>query len=344
MKRRYKTRKWIRVFAMKARYAAKRHTSRWKNRKRFRKFALKLRVHEEIRKQKQDLKPFINHVAPKNFSLIGNTNEVLKYFKDAEKIFKRGDNVGFDISKVDVLTSDALALLVASIKDPDFTHGGSYKGNTPEKPDLEKLFMESGFGDHVSHHWERKTNSSNNLLHKETHNKVEPRIAEAAFRTGLRHVKKKLPFEPLYNTLIECMSNTNNHANLEKRGKCKWWLYVFSDPKRKVAAYSFLDLGVGIFKSAVVQDKLKKMLKGSILYPYVNLVDDLLDGNIQSRVDDEDQRIRGKGIPEIVGHAKLDDFKAFYIITNNVKVDLKTRAREELKYDLDGTFLYWELV
>jgi hypothetical protein len=252
------------------------------------------------------------------------------------------ENIIFDIANVDVLTADTIALLVASIKDIDFTHGSNYSGNAPTKPDLLKLFTESGFYSHV------RTNGlfalgEENLLHKEVNQKVVPEVAKNAALVGIRHVfKNDKPFDPLYEILIECMSNTNNHANLETQGKCNWWLYVYSDPNKRITSYSFLDLGVGIFESAVVQSYLKNLFRNTPFYKNISLVDDLLAGEIQSRIG-KDNEIRGKGIPQIVEHADSKHFKAFYIIANDVKIDLKTKSREQLKHKLNGTFLYWEL-
>ena len=339
MKRFYTTAKWKRFSSMKARYAAKRRTQRWKNRKFSRKL-VKLR-HVRVKRRREQL-PFKKHVAPKNFSLISNTNEVLKYFEQAERMFAKGENVGFDISEVDILTADAIALLVANIKDEDFIHGGSYMGTAPDKPELNKLFMESGFLEHVQHGWRANTNKEN-LLHKEDNFKVSPSIAKRASLTGIRHVfHNSRPFEPLYEILIECMSNTNNHADLATAGKCKWWLYVYSDPNEKRSSYSFVDAGVGIFKSAVVQNKIKRRLKGSALYPNIKLVPELLSGKLQSRID-KDNELRGKGIPQIIDHSRSPRFKSFYIITNDVKIDLKTGGSEQLNHSLNGTFLHWEL-
>ncbi|MFA6969209.1 MAG: hypothetical protein WC217_01255 [Candidatus Paceibacterota bacterium] len=326
---------------MKARYAAKRHTSKWKNRKRSR-IAVSYSVFREKRRRAQQ--PFIRLVAPKQFSLISNTNEVLKYFESAERMFAKGENVGFDISEVEILTADAIALLVASIKDSDFTHGGNYRGTAPAKPELNKLFMESGFLEHVRHDWNDAHINKENLLHKEDNFKVSPKIAKSASLTGIRHVSQNSrPFEALYEILIECMSNTNNHADLSSAGKCKWWIYVYSNPNEKVSSYSFVDVGVGIFKSAVIQDKIKQRLKGTVLYPNIKLVPELLSGKLQSRID-KDNALRGKGIPQIIDHSKSPRFRSFYIITNDVRIDLKTGTSEQLNHNLNGTFLHWELV
>jgi hypothetical protein len=280
MKKQRKDEKARRYVSAKARYASKRRTKKWKNRKKLRRRGIRVELQKQRRQAK---KPFVVHPAPKSFSLIADTNEVLRYFKEAEDFLSNGENVTLDISNVDTLTPDTIALMVASIHDIDFHHGSRIQGNAPQKPALLKLFTESGFYDYVA---ARGTFTSNKkgLLHKEVNRKVVSQVAKDASLTGIRHVfGNEKPFEPLYEILIESMSNTNNHADLHHHGKCNWWLYVYCDPKKKLTSYSFLDLGVGIFESVVVQNYLKNAFKGTRLYKNINLVDDLISGKIQSQ-------------------------------------------------------------
>lgn len=337
MKRQNKTDKWSFFIASRSRYEAKRHTKKWKKRKKN-----KVRhIHQKAAAAyKQVAKPFTEHVAPSQFSFVHNTNETLKYFVDAERLFKKKDKLNLNIDDITELTPDAIALLVASINDKDFHHNSGYKGDAPKKPELKKIFKESGFYNFVSSKGFNRIGDGN-LLHKEMHTKVMPVLAMKAALTGIRHTfGNEEPYEPLYDILIECMSNTNNHASLKSNEKCKWWLYVYNEPDTKNTSYSFLDLGVGIFDSIVVQGYLKNLLKGTVVYKNIKIVDDLLSGKIQSRVD-EDNEIRGKGIPQIVEHSKHKTFKEFYIITNDVKINLKTFEKEQLDYNFSGTFLYW---
>jgi hypothetical protein len=339
MKRNKTKYKWKNYIAIRTRYEAKRHTQKWKKRKRNK----KLHSHQNaVAQHRKQVKPFTDHPAPTKFSFVKNTNKVLEYFIEAEKLFKKKHKLNLNIDDIDELTPDAISLLVASINDKDFHHNSGYKGDAPRKPELKKIFKESGFYNFVHSRGFNRTGDGN-LLHKEMHTKVMPVLAMKAALTGIRHTfGNEEPYEPLYDILIECMSNTNNHASLKSSEKCNWWLYVYNEPDTKNTSYSFLDLGVGIFDSVVVQGYLKQLFKGTIAYKNIKIVDELLAGRIQSRVD-EDNEIRGKGIPQIVEYSKLRTFKEFYIITNDVKINLKTTEREQLNYNFSGTFLYWEI-
>lgn len=329
-----------RLFLIRKRYQEKRHRAKWKNRKKNKKRDKK---HHILTVKKHKSAPYVDHVAPENFSFINNTNEVLDYFDKAKKIFYGKENVNFDIANVSKLTPDTIALLVASLNNPKFVKTGNSRGNAPKAEDLHKIFTESGFGEHIAQSTGFKKSQPGNLLHKEVNQKVVPRMAKNACLIGLEHVfNNSNIFSPLYEILIECMSNTHNHASLHMQGECKWWLYVYNNPKTKTTSYSFIDLGVGIFKSVYIK-KYLQILKITGIYQNADLIDDLLAGKIHSRIE-KDRELRGKGIPQIVRHSKESCFKSFYIITNNVKIDLTNSVKETLKYNFEGTFLHWELI
>lgn len=334
------SKKAIRFRKARARYSAKRRTVKWKNRKRHN----LLRVtHAPIENKRKLPKKFIPHRAPSNLSLIDNTNETLAYFEEAHRLLHDGNNITLDISNVDNLTSPTVALMIACINNKDYLAGSNVSGNAPVKPKLKRLFTESGFYEHVltRGHFAR---GNENYLHKEMSRSVDSEVAMEATHTGTKHVfGNDNPFDPVYDTLIECMQNTNNHANIHQKGECYWWLYVYSDPESKKSTYSFLDLGVGIFNSVKVRSYINKIKQKSPFHGNISLVDDLLSGKIGSRMT-KDHVLRGKGLPQIFKDAQLKSFSSFYIIVNDVKIDLKTGTRVKLSSELKGTFLYWELV
>lgn len=336
-------------FLIRKRYQEKRQQPKWKDRKKNKRIT---KQHYFTSLNKQKSAPYIVLKTPNNFSFIYNTNAVLKYFSEAREIFyKRKQNVNFDISDVSQMTPDAVALLVASIKNKKFTSTGNSRGNEPKNADLNKLFSESGFYEHVTPTTGFKKSKPGNLLHKEVAQKVVEKIARNACIIGMKNVYNITKPEAslcdvhssLYEILIECMANTHNHADLSKQGECRWWLYVYNNPKTKTTSYTFIDLGVGIFRSTHTRNYVTKLLKITGMYQSINLVEDLLAGKIHSRIE-KDRELRGKGIPQIVRHSKDAWFKSFYIITNNVKINLTNGVNESLDYDFDGTFLHWELI
>lgn len=320
-------------------YQEKRLTKNWKERK---KNALIQRNEEYVAQQNYQAKPFTAHKAPSRMNFIDNTDEVLEYFNDAKSLFEKKEKVEFDIKEIQELTPDTITLMIAKLKDDSFTNKGQFKGEAPKDPTLRKLFMESGFYNFVATSKQNKEKTKN-LLHKEADYKVRPNIAKQACIFGMKHsLGISSPFEPLYEILVECMQNTNNHASANEEEKIKWWMFVYNCEETQTAKYSFLDLGVGIFESIIVKNYINKAAKKLGVLPNTHFVEDLLNGKIQSRIE-KDNEIRGKGIPQIVAHSAFDEFKEFKIITNDVKIDLKKRTHEKLRNKFSGTFYYWEL-
>lgn len=287
----------------------------------------------------------IQKVSPTNFSFVDNTNELLEYFNECRVALHKKQRVLIDISNIRNLSSDAIALLVASVNNKDFIGKyGSIKGTAPQNSRLAKLFVESGFYKYVDADKKLKNiqKDNENLLHKESHFKVQPDLAKNACLYGTKHVFGTTnTFPELFEMLIEAMSNTNNHAGKDGKGEIKWWLYAYNSTDGKTC-YSFIDLGVGIFDSLPV-GRYKRFKNIVGLLHNADLVPDLLDGKIKSS-EKVDRNIRGKGIPQIARNSEDSRFGRAYIISNNVKINLKNRTTERLKDNFRGTMLYWELI
>jgi hypothetical protein len=332
-----------RHLAGRSRYQLKRRSRHYVERRRNRLEAfINGRQAEYQEKARKHSAPFVPHVPPANFSLIDNPHEVLAYFNQGEELFRKKNQVTFDIEQVTSLTPDTIALMVASLHTEDYTHGYGYRGNEPLNPGLAKLFQQSGFYKFVrTHH--QSPDSDATMLHKEREHRVDPDIAQRASLIGVQNsFGNSIPFEPLYEILIECMSNANNHANPKQQGGCYWWLFVYNDPDTRITSYSFVDLGVGIFGSMRARGILQRIAQATGWSRDISFADDLLQGRLHSRME-EDREIRGKGIPQIVSSAGLNEFRRFNLITNDVFFDLKAGTKEELASPMAGTFLYWEL-
>jgi len=292
-------------------------------------FGRKLRRKNEIQ----------NISAPEKFSLVENTENTLTYFKTARRFLKKGYPINFDISNITYLTTDAIALQIARIRDEQFHNYNTIYGNAPNEPKLKELFLQSGFYKHVQTKGP-KPSGENKLIHKITDKKVEPVIAKEACITGLKHVfGNEEIFDPLYDILIEIMQNTNNHAG-ETRGMYNWWLHVYNDPNTNTAKYTFLDLGIGIFESLPVQTYKRRLANLIGLTSNTELVKPLFDGQIKSRTRRPE---RGKGIPQVYDSSKDSAFKEFYLISNDVKVNMKNMNIKKLNNNFSGTLFYWEL-
>ena len=328
MKKIYKTKKW-------RKFNAKRSLKAIKNkRKRKNKNYTPNKTAERTER-----KPLQNIIAPEEFSLINNTEKVLEYFQLARNYLNLGYPIRFDISQIKTLTPDAIILQIARIKDEKFHNKTGIAGNSPDNPELKKLFLESGFYNYVNTKG-NKPNGKDTLIHKITKNKVEPQLAKQACIVGLKHAfQNDNIFDPMFDILIEIMQNTNNHAG-ETRGEYDWWLHIYNDPNTKTAKYTFLDLGFGIFESIPAQNFKRKLSQAIGLTNNTNLVKPLFNGEIKSRTARPE---RGKGIPQVYESSQHKSFNEFIMISNDVHVNMKNLKTTKLNYNFSGTLFYWEL-
>ena len=186
-----------------------------------------------------------------------------------------------------------------------------------------------------------KSETNHGIIHTKRNTIVDRDIAVEARKLASNktyNCDKKL--RPLYRTLIECMANTKKHAKRQRAVDETWWLAVFNNDATKITSFSFIDTGVGIFKSAKIQNFTKFALKLRFC-TNIDILKDLLEGRIPSSTG---LKHRGKGIPKIYNDFKDNNIHKLHIIANNVYANLHDGIFIELKYPLNGTFYYWEIL
>jgi glycerol-3-phosphate cytidylyltransferase-like family protein len=323
---------------IRAKYEAKRRTKKWKKRKAYNKLQRRLQILKHI---KIINKGFINLEAPSNFSFIDNSDEVVQYFNMVKDNVESDQPVSIDISKITNLSPDIIILQIAVLKDKKSMRVG-LSGNAPEDPNLRKLFIESGLYNFVNSRGKKRVADNNKLWKHSTNNQVKGEIAGEAVavckslfeQNGINY-----DTDNMYNLLVEAMSNTINHAN-EKKANINWWLYYFIDESEKKIKYSFVDLGIGIFKSASF-DSYRRI--ANIFVPGNSLlVKPFLEGKIISSREN-DNEISGKGVKQIINCANNPEFTKFTIITNDQMINIKDRTNQSLNHNFDGTFIHFEV-
>ncbi len=322
---------------IRQKYQAKRSSKNWKKRKNNNKLLRRLGI---LTNRYYSSKEYIDYEAPDKFSFINNTDEVLRYFNDVSDFIKEKRSVNLDIEGIKELTPDVITLLMAKLSEKSSRKVG-LKGNAPKDPKLKKMFMESGLYDFVKSYGRKSVSQDNKLWKHSTNTSVKGEMAaQAANACKKMFQEKNLKYDTgsLYNLLVEAMSNTFNHAN--KTETMNWWLYYYHDHNSNTMKFSFIDLGVGIFKSASF-DSYRKVIS-HIVPGNKLLVQPFLEGKIISSRQ-TDKAISGKGVKQIIDCANLPEFKKFLIITNDLKIDVKTKQSQELSDNFAGTFIYFEI-
>lgn len=276
--------------------------------------------------------------APENFSFIYNTEELIKFFNRMEKLHSRSYDVFIDFSRVKQLTPDSLAVLVSKMSDGKFNYGRNCGGNEPQNKELQQKFVQSGFYDVVIPR-SKSNEPVTGSFRKKQSKKVEPEMADDLITFITKNLYGKYrKCGGVTNALLESMGNTRGHA-ASARGRYEtWWAAAQCDIKEKKAYYSFVDNGVGIFRSKqpnVLQQALNKLKITS----NTELLQKMLHRQIPSTTGIP---YRGRGIPSIFNSLKRGDISNLIIITNDVYARVENNDYRRLSPQFDGTFLYWE--
>jgi hypothetical protein len=146
------------------------------------------------------------------------------------------------------------------------------------------------------------------------------------------------------------MHNTNNHASLGAKGEKHWWLSVHHRRSRRRVTFSFVDFGVGIFRSLDGKRTNERFHGwrtsefGTIIPPgatNAQLLQLILTGEMHRTVTKED--FRGKGLPGIREVWERNHISNLRIVTNDVYADVARDEYRTLNPPFDGTLVVWEL-
>lgn len=333
--------KKIKLQIIRSRYELKRKSKFFVRRKKTQTDVVSVYLQGNNKRLKNDIEE--NLVAPERFSFINNTNEVLAYFNNAITLIRKKTRIYYDFTRLRELTPDSITLLSA-LFGYNYHKNVYFGGDAPISPKLQKLFTGSGLYDHLNSIGKKSISPKNKLWRHSSKNEVVGRMAGEAMEMCKNHLSGKIYSSlsnQLYNLMVEAMSNTIHHAEphkSNKRSNINWWLFVYIDDN--VTKYCFVDLGVGIFKSANF-NRYRKAIS-NLYQGNQHLVEPFLNGEITSsrQIDNE---ISGKGIRQILSCATIPEFIKFYIITNDLVINIKTRESELLFENFNGTCIYWEI-
>lgn len=277
---------------------------------------------------------------PQVFSFINNPDMMLSYFEDCWKHFQRWNSVDFNLSNITDLTFDALALLLAKIKDPKFFKTWSSRWKEPNDLKLKNLFLSSGFLDHVQSN-NKPSNFNGEMIHHESNIRVMPKIWSKVYDCIHRHSLFSWRMPQLYNIFIEAMANTTNHA----WDKCNWWLFHYEEPETNISKICFIDLWIWIIESLDKKTKTWwETFKDFISIPInSNKLSKIMNWEVEIP-SSTGERKRWNWLIQMKGFSEFDNINNFTIITNNVYYQPKLNISRNLKSNFKWTFIYWEVL
>lgn len=285
--------------------------------------------------------------APLIFSFSENSEETTRFFNDIIDFISNPKNFGkkifVDISNIEMLTTDALMYLLAIVNNLNdrFRNKYRFSGNSPSKPEIKKLFMESGFYDFVRYQGKdpltKNTDSIKIVSGTNSNTKIAKQIADFVIsKTGLT----KIECQFIYVMMIELMSNTHKHAYNENEFLLPQW-YCFAEfDKVDTIKFTFMDTGAGI-PSTVKKNFAEKIdilrIKGDDKY-----VVSALNGDFRTSTE---KTYRGKGLPKIRQICAEQKIYNTRILTNKADVKIYPSSYEYKinKNPLQGTLFYWQI-
>lgn len=286
--------------------------------------------------------------APDVFSFALNPNETNAFFTKIISFITRRENFGrslfIDISKIEQLTIDALMYLLAIVNNlnGNFQNKYSFSGNAPNKPEVKKLFAESGFYHFVKYQGTEPITRNKDNLQIVSGEKSETQIAKkmsdfVCSKAGVT----KLESNFIYIMMIELMSNTFKHAYTSGQSVLfpRWYSFAEYDGDHTIS-FTFMDTGEGI-PATVRKNFAEKLdilkIKGDSRY-----VMSALDGEFRTATG---QSFRGKGLPRIRRFCKENKIQNLRIITNSADVSVHETSYSSgvINNPLCGTLYYWQV-
>ena len=338
MKKVYQSASWLRHSRAQQRRAAHRAKLRKRRQKHRNRLRYALRGAEPAQNRFDD--HFVTIIAPEVFSFIENPEALLACMSNMHQVARQRKSVFLDLANIKVLSCDAITLLLSNISNPKFMLGHRCTGNVPNEPALAAVLKQSGFYSHVRSA-NRGASADQDTIFRRRGKKVELKYVEKilTFATTLVY-GNKTKVGGVYRALIECMANTRDHASDVAKQHEAWWTSVYFDEERGVACFSFLDNGVGVFKSRKIMSLMDKLVRVFGAQPNTRILREILEGKLASSTG---LPYRGKGLPSIFRAMNRGQLARLTIITNDVYAAVSQGNYRYLKPSFRGTFLYWEL-
>lgn len=278
-------------------------------------------------------------MAPAVLSLVAAPDQSLEFFGRLQN-FSAKRNIFVDLSDVVTITPDAIALLLSLVSRLTRLHGIVIRGNYPSNQRAMRTIRESGFDQYLKTSLPPAENLKGAIIKrdlllqaKQADGEYARQLIDFCAKDDRNHLRLKQSF----SHLIECMGNTHQHA-ADHPGIESWWASAFQDQQRQCDCFTFVDMGVGIFNSIELSNRLKLYNLVSLFRPQV--LRELLLGKIPSSTK---LSYRGRGLPSIYGSCKSGAIGKLVIVTNDVYADVEEDRYVTLPSGFTGVVLYWEV-
>jgi len=306
----------------------------------------------EANKQFSDYKKVF---APDDFRFIDNTEEVIRFINKLWALFLKRKKVFVILKNVSQIDYGAIIVLL-SVMIGYKSSGISFNGDYPKDGHCDDLIRKSGFFEHLYKNIKLKdryqiatSNNQEHEIHTHAWKNVDSKLGEDIIKAASKIVwGEERRCQGVQRALIELMLNTNNHAKIGQTGVRHWWLSVNQEAENKKVCFSFLDFGVGVFKSldnkpssSKFYNWFSKLTKAFTFENNAELLKLIMKGDLHKTV--TGKHYRGKGLPGIANVLKRNQLSNLHIITNNAIGNIAEDHYALLNNSFSGTFVYWEV-
>jgi hypothetical protein len=315
----------------------------------------KFRADKHERTLRQQYKDYRRVVAPDIFTLLRNTDATISFINTLKGCLNSKQKVFVMLRQIKEIDYDAIVVLVSALvrfKAMNIRFNGDF----PKEGECQRMLRQSGFLDIIlgnekfSDTDEYEINpEQKNLISTHGQKIVRADLTASLIENAAQTVwGTKRRCQGIQTALIEMMMNTFAHADpMMEKGK-HWWLSINHSDSEKKVRFSFVDYGVGIFKSLETKTPgnkwygaISKMLE-AFRYPNnAKLLDLILQGELHRTVTGE--YFRGQGLPGIRECMEAGWLKNLHIISNDVHADVSKGEYVQLRRNFEGTFYYFEL-
>lgn len=291
--------------------------------------------------------------APVRFTLVENEKETLKFLQKLQVCFNRSQKVAVLLDNVKEISTDAILVLLSNMVHFKAARIG-FNGTRPKNKRVAAKLEASGFFKHLYGQVMRDQDAYsfrkvNSIIHTHGQKTVEAKVADEIVKyasEAVWGVPRRCP--GIQTTLVELMHNTHDHAGVEK-GEKHWWLSVEHDDQAHEVTFSFIDFGVGIFRS-LANKQPGEPLYGALDYiihnfPLIQTEVDRLRLILEGKVvlTQFNEYYRGKGLRKIYLKNQNNQISDLCIISNFASVRTKNIDYHSIKNEFEGTFISFKM-
>lgn len=298
--------------------------------------------------------PGYKHIfSPALFSFIDNKDETLEFLEGLRHCLNRKKKTLVRLDNVNRMSTDAVLVLL-SIMVQFKTSRVEFNGTKPKDMRCRNKLAMSGFFEYLYNNRSVPKNQYSfrklaNALFTHGQKTVASELADKIVKSASEFVwGEPRRCQGVQKTLLELMHNTFDHAGTTKGDK-HWWLSVEQDDDLHEVTISFIDFGVGIFRS--LQNKgTNEPLYGALQWLIKNFplaqsqpekLKLILEGKLQ--LTQSNEYFRGKGLAKIYNHYQSYRIASLCIISNYAYYNADKQEYSNLNNEFLGTFISFKI-